>query len=354
MGKVLQKIGITFCCILGTLATVIYTVLLGTARSIIMVYIAGAFAGLAWAFGLAAPVSIVIGSWFVKKRSQMLGIGMGIMSLGGVVILFVVTRMAEVFSRSVCFIILAAVNLVVGLFVDIVLIKSPEQIGQKPLGGEEINIEESKDGTFVKVGLTLKEAMRTFAFWILLFGSFIFTLSYEGIASYAPTYYAENGASETLISNMAILLQAGIFLGGIAGGWIGEYFGSKIQTIVLCLLLSGGLFSLFLWSENSTSIILLTGAVAIGGLGNACFSVLPPSLCNVLFGDKDYDSISPITVSASYCGSILSAVIMNLAILLGNMKYYYLIMSIGVIAILIFLIIAINTSPVKKMIRKEK
>jgi len=129
---------------------------------------------------LTVTVDKTLTNWFVKKRGLAVGIKFGLIGLIGVLILPVVTWLCVTYGwRSTCLIWAAVMLLGVPLAGFFVKQKRPEYYGLLPDGAQVDPASEEKSKTMIDRGIeyassfqetefTLRQAMRTSAYWILV------------------------------------------------------------------------------------------------------------------------------------------------------------------------------------------
>ena len=95
-------------------------------------------ASFAITFGTHAVCSSVIAEWFVEKRAQVTGMVLSGAGLGAAAWVFLAGQLFKVTDYKNCYRIFSCLVLVIGLLAVLLLIKSPEQMGQKPLAGRRL------------------------------------------------------------------------------------------------------------------------------------------------------------------------------------------------------------------------
>ena len=133
-------------------------------QSLIFMYIAGGLASFAITFGTHAVCSSVIAEWFVEKRAQVTGMVLSGAGLGAAAWVFLAGQLFKVTDYKNCYRIFSCLVLVIGLLAVLLLIKSPEQMGQKPLGWEKAAAGETEE----LPGVSYKEAVKSGSFKVLI------------------------------------------------------------------------------------------------------------------------------------------------------------------------------------------
>lgn len=350
-GRVVERIGAKKCLYLGTILSALAYVVMGFAPSLTVIYIGVIFLGINISIGTIATTSSLVESWFIERRSEMLGIVIGCALLGSTVLVFVASRINAVAGTyTTTYYVLAAVILIVGVLVNTLLVRTPEQMGQKPLGWEKSD--ELAKAEVVnendEEGISLNVILKSFSFWAIMIAVFIFTFAVDSIAIYAPTFFITNGLSEITASNLSTIFLFMGFIGGISAGAIDAKLGHKAFALVLGVLLAVGT-ALLAFYPSSKVLILAYAAMIIGGLGLQACNQSGPTLIAPMFGRKHYSTLVNYTATASYAGCAAIAPIMNISLnVTGGMTAEYVGCAIGVVVGVVLLVLGLNLSPLKK------
>lgn len=351
LSKIIGKIGIKKCLFVATICACASMLICSVAPNVMVIFIGCVFTGMQLALGTTATLSILIGDWFIEKRSQMIGFIMGFLYLGNVIMMFIASRLQLIFNNwRTCYAIVGIIIFVGGLLANFLLIRTPEQMKQKPLGWDKqsnVHTEISNDEAEA-TGITISQAMKSVAFPAMLVACTGLAIACETVSSYGPTYYTLYGVDDLTASNIAMLFVFISFLSGLLAGWIAEKFGNKAFTgfVGICLVI--GLAVLAYWPATF-DIKILAASIIVIGLGMPAAQQLAPTLSMEIFGKKAYDSVSSILIGGVYAGSALSAVLMNIVIAAtGEMKICYIVDVIIVILALVLISLAIITAPAKR------
>ena len=348
LGKIIEKIGVRKCLFISAIVTCLNFVVSGLAQNIAMIFVACMLSGVQIALGTIATLSILLNEWFKEKRSQMTGIVLGCSLFGSVVMMFIASRLLVILQNwRICEFVIAIGTLVIGLLINIFVIRMPEEVNQKPLGWEKGTACESVEEVEELSGISDGQALKSFSFVALVISGIGFSIACESINSYGPTFFAAYGMDALTASNMAMLFVAVAAVSGMVSGTIAEKFGNKAYVGFLSIALVVGLGVLYYW-PTTAEVKLLLAAVIIVGLGAPASSNIAPTISLEVFGHKAYNTVSSILVGAGYAGCALSAVLMNVAMTTNSgMRAAYLIGAVVVAISFVLTIMAIVASPKK-------
>lgn len=192
------RLGVFIACVAAALAFVCYAF----ARSLIVYYIGGALAGLAYGFGSIIPVAILIKRWFVKKNALAIGICSSGTGLATLIFPNLFTAIIESKGIHISFLVEAALVIAIAVIVFLLLRDYPKEKGLKPLGSdfapEEVAVE-------TKV---VKKAVRPFTNGenIIVIATMILTgaMGILSTANISPLFKSEGIDSQTVASAVSL------------------------------------------------------------------------------------------------------------------------------------------------------
>lgn len=202
-------------------------------QSLIFMYIAGGLASFAITFGTHAVCSALIADWFVEKRAKITGYVLSGAGIGAAAWVFLAGQLFKITDYKNCYRIMSVLVLVLGLFAVFFLIKTPEDLGQKPLGWAT---DAGSAGNTADVpGVSYKDALKSSTFKFLVLGLLFTSFGGTVFLSYAPSWWQMNGMSATGAANwnaIYLLLAGGLLL---VAGTISEKLGTKGFVFYVCV-----------------------------------------------------------------------------------------------------------------------
>ena len=253
-GRLGYRLGTAMACLFGVISFVLFAV----ANSLVVYYIAGVLAGLAYGFGSMVPASILITRWFREKHGLALGLCAAGTGFAMIVFSPVMTAIIEKYSLTVCFFFLAGVSLVMTAAVLLLVRESPEQCGRTPYGrhaAAQTEQAQSTEAAALRIGKVR---------WVLLFVSMCFL---GAIASPGCTHLmilfttagfrAEDAALSVSLFGLALMVGKCLYgeVCDVLGGWRANYIFSAIlfAGLILCTL-----------SDLHVRALMFIGAVLYG------------------------------------------------------------------------------------------
>lgn len=243
---------------------------------------------------------VVIPNWFYRDRARAFSILGLALTLSVAVVpllnIWLIDLLGWRMAWRVC-----AVGLAL-LVVPIVyrfLRDRPEDVGQLPDGATQEPGAAAR--TDAGIGLSLREARRTMAFWAFVTAGLVPPLVTTGLHLHQATIFADRGTPHA-IAAATFTIEAIAMLGAnIAVGWLNDRFAPRMLLVVGLSALGGTLLAL-LFSGNP-AIAVAYGALrgASNGLTGVAIDVAWPTY----YGRRHLGSIRGFSMAASLFGSAI-------------------------------------------------
>ena len=189
-------------------------------------------------------VVVVIANWFIQRRGSAMGLTM-VGTRGGMMIFpLVISAGLWLGGLREAFILMALLVVVVGWLPALILRRRPEDVGLRPDGrrsrasiaSSEANPVLSSDPDW-----TVREAMRTRAFWLLLFGTTILMAVSGSVNFTFVSHMTQNGIdADTARSALALWAGMGI-IGGVLGGELRQRLAVRCSLPLVILITTSAL-----------------------------------------------------------------------------------------------------------------
>ncbi len=238
------------------------------------------------------PASMVVSTWFKRRRGMAVGLlGTGI-GLGGFVMPYLTsTYLIPEFGWSGAYLILGLVSLVITPLAIFIVRQKPADMGLLPDGDTEPVAEtKTKSKARAEGGLTLKEAMKTPAFWLAAAGFTVFSLGSSMVFQNQLPYLEDIGLSVALAALAYGIVGIGSAGGKFFFGWVCDYIPAKFSLIIgIAFQAAGTAILLFLKPDSSPGI--LYGYSIIYGIGIGCWLPALSMITSSTFGMAHYGAI---------------------------------------------------------------
>lgn len=255
------------------------------------------FVSLGMGTGLYLPLQTAIAKWFYRKRGLALGLLTAGAALGGSAIVPSVAWLVTQYGWRMAVLALAAATAVLGLGLGAVLKpRGPEHYGLAPDGGKlqfatatatTAHTGAGQATTNGNEGLTLKEAMKTRAFWLMVFA---FTFSHTALSAivvHQIPFVEDMGISKVVAASALGMMTLISVPGRLSGGWLADRWSIKNLYFVASLVQALGLFFL----AKATNMAWVWAFVIVYGTGLGLRMPLEPMLRVQFFGHKAFGAI---------------------------------------------------------------
>jgi len=250
--------------------------------------------------GLYVPLQTSVAKWFSEKRGLALGFLTAGGALGGSILVPVVAWVITDYGWRTAVIILAIAAFVLGWGLSFVLKPhGPEHYGLRMDGkkeepAKEVSTSATVHGGHVSAkdtgaweGLTLKEAMKTQAFWLLVVA---FTFSHTALSAivvHEIPFIEDMGISKVLAATALGATTLMSAPGRLFGGWLADRWNIKYLYVIASIIQAAGLF-IFSRATNMAWVWLF---VVIYGLSFGLRVPLEPAMRAKFFGRKAFGAI---------------------------------------------------------------
>lgn len=300
IGFLIDKVGVRKVIIFGVVVSGLGLLLMSRTNSLSFFYATFVLLSIGTSCALGIAHYVTVANWFSRKRTWAMGIlstGYGFSGVAGPVLVWLIAQ----YGWRDTLVIMAVVMWMVGIPLGLVIRHRPQPYGYLPDGeapdvfsqGEKAQGKYSATGTIpVKstppTGLSVRQAVRTRTFWLLvLFGS-LTGLAFSGINVHEMPYLTSVGISRE-IAGWAILGLTGFSLIGRLGfGWIGDKYDKRYLLAIGAVLQFLGVL-VFAWISYPWMLIPF---LFLYGTGFGSLRPLYPAIQADYFGLKHYATIS--------------------------------------------------------------
>ena len=352
--KALPKLGVRKCMAISIAGIVLHAWLYTFAVpgqkviSLILFYLAGAVCSFAITFGTHAACSTLIAEWFIETREKITGIVLSGAGFGAAIWVFLAGQLFKFFDYKGCYRIMSVISLVIGLIALLFLVKTPEEMGQKPLGWDKVKETEGETEAIEVPGVTKAEALKSPSFWLFAAAMVFVCLAYTAALSYAPSYWQVSGLTSTGAANYtaAQLIIAALFL--LVAGTVFAKLGPSGFTALMCAAFVVCMILMIVVGSKMSAILMILIVIMLG-LSYPLNASVPSMVGQSIFGGKEFGAIAAQLMTAVYIGQFLCAPITSVFLGMNNgwsiaWGFYGAVAVVG----LLLIIVAVKKSPLKK------
>lgn len=310
IGKQIDKYGNRRMVVVIALAFGIATLYMSFVSNAIMLLVGVIFMRMLGQSSITLVSSNTINQWWVKRRGIILGIStVAAATLGTGLFPNLINRLIPQFGWRMTYVILGiaiwAIMIPIGYFF---FREQPELYGKLPDGRTETVSEEAETNDPIEENWTRAEAIRTPAFWIIVFTLGALSMLGTGLTFHIVSIFADNGLSADLAAAVFFPMALTTALFSIPGGWLMDRV--KPNYMLFCMMIFLTTTILMSLSITSPQMAIVYGITF--GTTNAFGRIISSVIYANYFGRKHLGSISGLAYflgsTASGLGPILYGV----------------------------------------------
>ena len=253
-------------------------------------YVAFVTIAIGGGLGSFIPIATSVTYWFIKKRSLAIAIMMCGTAIGGLLVGPMAVGITEFGWRTVSLGIGGTI-LLVGIPLSYIFKREPKDFhGIKDKEQLATNIENSIPSTKARIEFTVKEALKTRAFWIVAISHSMVNMSFTAVVVHGVPHLTDIGMSLSVAGGIVAIYNMISLPSQIIGGWLGDKLNKRILLCCL-LLIQGAAVIVFALTTNPKEAYIF--AILFGvGLGGR--TAIYHALRADYFGGKAFASITGI------------------------------------------------------------
>jgi len=212
------------------------------------------------------PMS-TISRWFDKKRGIAAGIARLGVGLGPLIMAPFATYVLINHSWRIAFIVIGLIVLLVVIPISRLLKKSPAEFGGLS-DGVKVSLNQTRDDHLQQTSLTLREAMRTRSFYVILLMYLFFSSNIFFITTHLIPHVTDVGYSAMEAATVLSMVGAVAMGGGIPMGIVSDRMGRRF-AVIICALLQSAATLILIWAHDFWLLQLcaILFGLAHGGMG---------------------------------------------------------------------------------------
>ena len=357
-GWLIDRLGTRTVVMVGTVIFGVGFMLMSRINSLPTFYLTFLMMALGSSLGGFMAISACVANWFVKKRATAMGIAMTGMGIGGIMIPALAWSLNTHGWRTTAFA-SGVVIIVIGLPATLLLRHKPEEYGYLPDGETPDNTGPSSERAFsspslrrstaidaANAGFSVREALRTPAFWLVSIGHAAALLVVGAMMVHLIPHLVESiGLSLQKAAMVVSVVTAMDITGRLLGGYLGDRINKRIG-VAGCLLGHAVALAILAYSTSLAPVILFA---IIHGLAWGIRGPLIMSLRADYFGRVAYATILGFSSLIMMLGMVVGPLLAGfMADRLGNYRLGFTILAgLAALGSVLFLITRRPAPPVR-------
>lgn len=331
--KSVKKFGLKWTIFIGVVLLSIHYFMIAVTSSLAIILIGTVIGGFCFGFSTVAPCSILVSNWFVDKRGTVTSIVFAGSMIGGAILTPICGSIIQNAGWRTAYIFLAISIAVFSLFALYLIIESPADKDQIPLGYDKEVQEKKEDRSRAdhKSGAA-SQVIKSPGLWVILIGVFLIGLATNS-ESYLAMFWQENGMRVDTSSNLLGLYS--LFAAGATMilGRISDKLGAKIYLYLFTVMMVIGL-GLMTFTGTKSMILVVTGLVCFSFGGRRTANVIAPIILQDSFSTEEYKLIAGYGAASTQLGMAACGPVVGILYDIGTayQPAFYILIGVGVLA----------------------
>ena len=260
--------------------------------------------GLYLGFGVATALAVAAAGWipalvYVQREYQdRLGLSIGIISAGVGVGMLLVVPLAQVlidaFGWRTAFRVLGLISVTWIVPSSLWLMRQPRSGGESPI--KQVREKSGPDPQ------TLRQAMRTQPFWLLVAAFFFGNLCSQTLHVHQVAYLVDHGLAAIVAASVVGVVGLSSIAGKIGGGWLSDRIEREIVYVAGIAIMSASALVLLALGAAPTALGAYGYAVLLG-VGYSATASLIPAMVSDRFSGAHFGAIVGVGLMGSAAGS---------------------------------------------------
>ncbi len=293
--------------LVGTLLNGVSATFIGLVDELWQLYVV--YFVFAVAFGMSSGIAVnaIMTRWFVRKRALAMSISSTGVSVGGVVLAPVASKLIDIGGLELATPVLGALVVVVALPVILgVVVFDPAEMGLEPDGGGDppANAAAERARAVQYRVWTRSEAMRTVGFWGILVAFLLVLIAQTGYVVHQVTFLEDRLGSRSAAAFTLSVTALGSIIARLAVGVFADGVDRRLLTVIL-FVVQGTCILLIIHTENVAATWALT---LVFGLTIGNIYMMQSLLVGEIFGMVSFGAIFGLISLAGQVGSGLGPI----------------------------------------------
>jgi MFS family permease len=242
----------------------------------------------------------IIALWFDRQRGLALGVTLAGVGIGGFVWPLLTQWAISTFGWRSAWLVIAAAIVVFGCTVILLVVRdSPQSMGLLPDGDAAGNGKDRTADSGVSSGLTLKQALATRHFWMMLVVFLLIGIGVTSVQVHLVPLLISRGVTPMRAANALSILAVALVFGRVAAGWLMDRFFAPRVAIAFLL---GPIVAVGLLATGASGWLAFVAGILTGLAAGAEVDVTA-YLVSRYFGIRHFSSIYAWYYSAYSLGA---------------------------------------------------
>lgn len=308
IGPIVDRRGPLAFMVIGTIVNGISAAFIGLVDQLWQLYLV--YFVFAVAFGMSSSVAVnaIMTRWFVRRRALAMSVSSTGVSLGGVILAPVASKLIDIGGLELATPLLGLLVLVVALPVVLLVVSwDPKLMGLRPDGDPEGRAQATTSRVTMASQTrfwTRTEAMRTVGFWSVFIAFLLVLIAQTGYVVHQVSFLEDRLGSRSAAAFTLSVTAFGSIIARLAVGLFADGVDRRLLTVIL-FVVQGTCILLIIHTESvaATWILTLVFGLTIGNI-----YMMQSLLVGEIFGMVSFGSIFGLISLAGQVGSGLGPI----------------------------------------------
>ncbi len=257
------------------------------------------------------PNQVLISNWFNKFRGRAMSIAYLGAGIGGAVAPIGADYLIERFGWRWAMRAIAAALLLILVPLTLKLVRNrPSEMGLLPDGGPAAQSSvpsEPANQSKIEGFASLRDVLRTRAFWLIALGSFMSIGAIGGVIQHLVLFLRDNGFNPSAGARVLSILLVSSLAGRIVMGWLADRFPKKYVMLAACLSVACAIPLLYTSDLSRAAYVF----AAIFGFGMGADYMMIPLITAECYGLRSLGRIMGILITTDSVGQAFAPVVVG-------------------------------------------
>ena len=350
-GMLIKKFGSRKLIAAGFLSLVGSSLCYALAENIWVLYLGGMLLGLGLSWTTTTMVGFVVNRWAKENKGTIMGAVLAANGIGGAIAMNIVSPIIASHSTGykTAYLVIAAVLLVVGIIVVSLVRDTPKGKENQP-----VDISKKKARGESWLGLDYHQTKKTWYFYgaiFCVFGVGFFLTACNGVA---VQHMKDTGLDYAYITKIWSIHSLVLALFKFFTGFLYDKTGLRTTMLVCTIPAVIVVVCLALVTDSPEGKILAVIYSVFSGLALPLETVMLPIIAGDLFGQRSFDEVLGISVSANAIGYAVASPVMNVLYEMFGTYAYGMFICLGLLLCVMVVMQFVITSAHRRRKKFEK
>ncbi len=327
-GRLVGRFGTKKLIVAGFLCLISFAIINSVATNLIWFYIGGVFLGIGLSWTSTTMVSTIINRWCTSNKGTITGVTLAANGIGGAIAVQVLSPIifqeGNPFGYRISYRLVSAI-LAVGLL--IVLIFYREKTNSKNSNFDTVKKRKARGAGWI--GMDYSKVVKKPYFYVSIFSIFCTGMALQGLGGITVPHMYDVGINIELVALVTSISSILLTVSKFSVGYMYDRLGMRLCMNICYVCAFVSLFCLIAVTNTPLGETIAFGRTFFSAVALPLETVMLPLFASEFFGNRDFDKVVGVFVSANYAGYALGSPLGNACHdLFGDYKIAFLIFGI--------------------------